>query len=133
MVKTKIDCVIVCSKTPILYHQDTWLTAAPFYIGVEQGCLDLLSKIHKLPLALGDFDHVSSAERAQIQKQARKIEQYPQNKDDIDGFLAIKKAHVLGYNHILLIAEGGNWDFILVTLQKIKNIRLVFQNSQNLV
>ena len=127
-----INCVIVCTKTIVNYQNHPNLAKKINFIGVEQGCLDLLDKLHQLPVAIGDFDQLNTAELALVKQRADIFKAFSADKDLIDGELAIQYAEShYSQPHILFIAEGAGWDFILATCFLMRKYNFTFQNSVN--
>ncbi|WP_338971496.1 thiamine diphosphokinase [Spiroplasma endosymbiont of Panorpa germanica] len=76
-----------------------------YFIGVERGCLDLISKEITIDLAISDFDHVDESELKLIQEKALNTQILNPEKDFIDGEIAIKKARDLGFNKIIYVSN----------------------------
>lgn len=62
-----------------------------YIVGVDRACLYLLDKGLPLDLAVGDFDSVSTSEKALIVKKAQRICQAQPEKNDTDTELALKE------------------------------------------
>lgn len=58
-------------------------------IGVDRGALIAIEEGITLDIALGDFDSVSTEEKAKVQYYAQEVHNFPTNKDDTDAELAL--------------------------------------------
>lgn len=63
-----------------------------YWIGVDHGALYLASHRMEIDLAIGDFDSISQAEYETIQTHAKKVKQFPSDKDSTDLELAIDES-----------------------------------------
>lgn len=84
-------------KTILIVTAKTNLNLEPFnnnstyVIGVERGCLDLISRNMKIDYAIGDFDKVTDQELELIKSKIKNVEIWSPEKDYFDGELAILK------------------------------------------
>ena len=63
-----------------------------YFVGIDRGCLHLLSTDLPLQLAVGDFDSLSREEYHFVQETAETLIQAPAEKDDTDTQLALQEA-----------------------------------------
>ncbi len=68
-------------------------------------------------VVIGDFDSLSSAELAQLERDSAQVVRYPSRKDFTDLELALQHAVSLGADEILVFAAlGARWDQTLANL-----------------
>ncbi|QEH62183.1 thiamine pyrophosphokinase [Spiroplasma chinense] len=98
----KSKCLIVTceNKLNLSYYLKDY-----FIIGVERGCLDLISKGIEIDYAISDFDHVTNEEFELIKANAKELEVLSNEKDFLDGKEAIQKAYSLGATEVLFVAN----------------------------
>lgn len=89
-----------------------------YCVGVDRGSLYILQQGWPLPLAIGDFDSLTAAERCQVTQQAQEVIGSKPEKDDTDTQLALltvfqrwPQAEVT-----LIGATGGRMDHLLANI-----------------
>lgn len=124
------QCVILCGgadEPDIQRIADiTALYESSLFVGVDRGGLKLIQHGYRLDYAIGDFDSVTSEEKAQIRANAEVMEQHHSEKDDTDMELGLLLAHNIAPEADYFIFGGigkqqGRLDHLLA------NIWLVFQ------
>lgn len=124
------QCVILCGgadEPDIQRIADiTALYESSVFVGVDRGGLKLIQHGYRLDYAIGDFDSVTSEEKAHIRANAEVMEQYHSEKDDTDmelGLLLAQKAAPEADYFIFggIGKQQGRLDHLLA------NIWLVFQ------
>ncbi|RYG73912.1 thiamine diphosphokinase [Lentibacillus lipolyticus] len=94
---------------------DTW-------IGADRGALTLAENGIRPDYAVGDFDSITSEEKAFVQGQADLFRMYPSEKDKTDLEIALDQAYALNPEMIYLFGvTGGRLDHELI------NVQLLFQ------
>ena len=88
------------------------------YIGADKGALLLAQKKIPMVLAIGDFDSVHEEDMALIRRYSKEVVRLNPVKDDSDSEAAVRAAHRLGYEKIILLGGlGGRMDHTLVNLR----------------
>ncbi|PPE05018.1 thiamine pyrophosphokinase [Entomoplasma ellychniae] len=125
--------LIVCSESNI--NLNMFNNHNNFIIGVERGCLDLISKKIKIDLAISDFDRVLPAELAIIKDYAIKIDVQNCEKDYLDGELAILKAKEMYPNApiVFISKQTKRYDMSLSAINLVKNYDIKFVNDETLI
>jgi thiamine pyrophosphokinase len=88
------------------------------YMGIDRGSFHLLEENLPLDFAIGDFDSLTSEERALVRKYAKNFFQAPAEKDDTDTQLALMMA-IENYPNAeidIIGATGGRIDHFLANL-----------------
>ena len=127
MLPNNYDGIIVCGANKVPYDKYDYKRL----IGVERGCLDILHRELDLDVAVGDFDHVTLAEKKVIKKYAKEIIELSADKDLIDGEAAIQYAQQQKCKRILLICDGSEIEFIGALFFLASKYGVVVQNSQS--
>ncbi len=128
--------IIVCDK-----NLDFDIGKNIFYIGVENGILNLLNKNILIDYACCDFDSINKKDKEYILKQKKdrikKIDQYPCDKENLDGEVAINYAIKKDLKNIEIFLPNNNrYDFNLVSLfwfNKYNQINLRLYDANNLI
>ncbi|ARI77525.1 thiamine diphosphokinase [Halobacillus mangrovi] len=109
------------------------------WIGADQGAEVLLERELIPDFSIGDFDSVSKASLEKIKEKSAAYEVYPNEKDETDLELAIRKALKWEPQHILLFGvTGGRMDHSLANIQLLyplmqKNVQAKIIDVQNQV
>jgi len=105
-----------------------------FIVGVERGCLDLMNKKVRIDLAISDFDQVSQEELAAIKSYATKVEVLKTDKNEIDGFAAIKYLANLGITKTKFIAKATKrYDMNLSIIDLINQFDVEIFNEETII
>ncbi|MFB9972669.1 thiamine diphosphokinase [Allobacillus sp. SKP2-8] len=94
-----------------------------YWIGVDHGALYLASHRMEIDLAIGDFDSISQAEYETIQTHAKKVKQFPSDKDSTDLELAIDESIELKAENVSIFgATGGRLDHAWINMFLLKKL-----------
>ncbi|WP_156007524.1 thiamine diphosphokinase [Spiroplasma tabanidicola] len=125
--KTKFLIVTCENDLNLSYYYDSfWL------IGVERGCLDIISKGYKIDFAISDFDHVFDEELDLIKQNSNEFIKLNNEKDFLDGKEAIQKAYELGATEVLMIAKPTkrlDMNFSLIDFCSKDRVKVFNENS----
>ncbi len=96
-------------------------------IGVEGGALAAIDYGLALDIALGDFDSVSEKETQKITDHAKRVERFPEAKDETDSALALKEALKHDPDEIVFYGGlGGRLDHTVANLALLKQGPVTF-------
>lgn len=124
--KTKFLIITCETNLDFSYYQKDY-----FIVGVERGCLDLIKKAINIDLAIADFDHVTEEELSTIKTNAKDFIWLDEEKDDLDGIFAVKKAYALGATEVVFVAKPTTRvDMNLSILELCYKYRVKFLNDQ---
>ena len=106
-------------------------------IGVDRGCAIALKNKLSLTMAIGDFDSLSSADYALLQKSRTPLKTFPMSKDKSDAELAIDWAIEQGYQTLIVLGfSGGRLDHqqaLIQALFKYKHSGLRLQTPEQTI
>lgn len=97
---------------------ETDLNAFDYYVGIDRGCLYLLEQELPLDLAVGDFDSLTTDERARVVALGKIVKTSVPEKDDTDTQLALAEVFErYPQAEVTLIgATGGRLDHLMAVI-----------------
>lgn len=96
---------------------NNWAALDGAWVGVDRGTLRLLQAGVTPVFAVGDFDSLTAAERAQVAASVAEIHTAPPEKDETDTEMAVRLAFAAGATAVRLVgATGGRLDHLLANL-----------------
>ncbi len=121
--KVKVFVDPVTYDLATLYHEEEDCVL----IGVEGGAIAAINHGLTLDVALGDFDSVSATEIKKISAHAKRVERFPEAKDDTDSALALKEALTHNPDEVIFYGGlGGRLDHTLANLTLLKQGPITF-------
>lgn len=102
------------------------------WIGADRGAMTLVNEGIKVDYAVGDFDSVTTKEKASILEQAKHKDIHPSMKNETDLEIAVNKAYELQATKIYLFGiTGGRLDHGLINVQLLHS--MMNKNIQGII